>query len=64
MSRPRIRSACIQDPFIVILREDDTLGLFVGEPAKLKLRRKDMSLLGDKVLQLLSALSESELTCP
>jgi cleavage and polyadenylation specificity factor subunit 1 len=49
MTRPRIRYACICDPFVVILREDDTLGLFIGEPSKSKLRRKDMSMLGDRV---------------
>jgi cleavage and polyadenylation specificity factor subunit 1 len=49
MTRPRIRYASICDPFIVILREDDTMGLFIGEPSKSKLRRKDMSMLGDRV---------------
>ena len=49
MTRPRIRYASINDPFIVILREDDTMGLFIGEPSKSKLRRKDMSMLGDRV---------------
>lgn len=49
MTRPRIRYASICDPFVVILREDDTLGLFIGEPSKSKLRRKDMSMLGDRV---------------
>ena len=49
MTRPRIRAASILDPFVLVLREDDTLGLFVGEPARGKIRRKDMSALGDKV---------------
>ena len=48
MTRPRIRSASIYDPFIIILREDDTMGLFIGERSKSKLRRKDMSMLGDR----------------
>lgn len=49
MTRPRIRFAAILDPFVLVLREDDTLGLFVGEPSRGKIRRKDMSALGDKV---------------
>jgi cleavage and polyadenylation specificity factor subunit 1 len=47
--RPKIRFGCVLDPFILILREDDTLGLFVGEPTRNKIRRKDMTALGDKV---------------
>ncbi|KAG8802947.1 mRNA cleavage and polyadenylation factor subunit, partial [Serendipita sp. 399] len=46
--RAKIRSASILDPYILILREDDTLGLFIGEPSRGKVRRKDMSALGDK----------------
>ncbi|KIM33311.1 hypothetical protein M408DRAFT_152666 [Serendipita vermifera MAFF 305830] len=49
MTRPKIRSACIMDPYVLIVREDDTLGLFVGEPSRGKVRRKDMSAFGDKV---------------
>lgn len=48
MTRPKIRACSISDPFILILREDDTLGLFVGE-AKGRIRRKDMSAMGEKV---------------
>jgi cleavage and polyadenylation specificity factor subunit 1 len=36
------------DPYVLIMREDDTLGLFVGEPSRGKVRRKDMSAFGDK----------------
>ena len=49
MTRPKIRACSISDPFILILREDDTLGLFVGEAERCKIRRKDMSALGEKV---------------
>lgn len=48
-TRPKIRAASILDPFILVLREDDTLGLFVGDSSRNKIRRKDMSALGDKV---------------
>lgn len=50
--RAKIRACSISDPYVVVLREDDTLGLFVGPTGKGKLRRKDMSSLGDKVLRL------------
>lgn len=47
--RPKIRACHISDPFILIIREDDTLGLFIGEAERGKIRRKDMSTMGDKV---------------
>jgi cleavage and polyadenylation specificity factor subunit 1 len=56
--RPKIRLALIADPYILILREDDTLGLFVGEPSRSKLRRKDMTAFGDKVHLPFSSPSE------
>lgn len=49
MPRPKIRYCCISDPFILIIREDDSLGLFIGEPERGKIRRKDMSPMGEKV---------------
>ena len=49
MVRPKIRSCSISDPFVLILREDDSLGLFIGETERGKIRRKDMSPMGDKV---------------
>ena len=49
MPRPKIRSCSISDPFVLIIREDDSLGLFIGEPDRGKIRRKDMSPMGDKV---------------
>jgi cleavage and polyadenylation specificity factor subunit 1 len=47
--RPRIKYCSICDPFVFILREDDTIGLFIGEPERGKIRRKDMSPMGEKV---------------
>ncbi|KAH9930484.1 CPSF A subunit region-domain-containing protein [Epithele typhae] len=52
--RPRVRSCSISDPFILILREDDTIGLFIGEPERGKIRRKDMSPMGDKTSRYLT----------
>lgn len=49
MPRPKIRYCSISDPFILIIREDDSLGLFIGEPERGKIRRKDMSPMGEKV---------------
>ena len=49
--RPRIKSCSICDPFILIIREDDTIGLFIGELERGKIRRKDMSPMGEKVLR-------------
>ena len=50
--RPRIKSCSICDPFILIIREDDTIGLFIGEVERGKIRRKDMSPMGEKVNSL------------
>jgi hypothetical protein len=47
--RPKIRACSICDPFVLILREDDSIGLFIGETERGKIRRKDMSPMGDKV---------------
>ncbi|KAF8500474.1 CPSF A subunit region-domain-containing protein [Russula emetica] len=46
--RPKIKYCSICDPFVFILREDDTIGLFIGEPERGKIRRKDMSPMGEK----------------
>ena len=46
--RPRIKSCGICDPFIII-RKDDTIGLFIGEMERGKIRRKDVSPMGEKV---------------
>lgn len=46
--RPKIRSCSIIDPYVLISREDDTIGLFI-DTDRGKIRRKDMSPMGDKV---------------
>nr|VWP00056.1 Amidohydrolase family protein [Ganoderma boninense] len=53
-ARPRIRSCSICDPFILIIREDDTIGLFIGEIERGKIRRKDMSPMGEKTSKYLA----------
>lgn len=50
IARPRIRYCSISDPYVLIIREDDSIGLFIGENERGKIRRKDMSPMGDKVL--------------
>lgn len=68
--RSRIRACSICDPFILILREDDTIGLFIGESERGKIRRKDMSPMGEKVCfmscrELVILLSNRvPVTCP
>lgn len=47
--RPKIRACSISDPFVLIIREDDSIGMFIGETERGKIRRKDMSPMGDKV---------------
>ncbi|KAG8216364.1 CPSF A subunit region-domain-containing protein [Butyriboletus roseoflavus] len=48
MPRARIKACSICDPFVLILREDETIGLFIGETERGKIRRKDMSPMGEK----------------
>ncbi|KAI0754932.1 CPSF A subunit region-domain-containing protein [Daedaleopsis nitida] len=52
--RPRIKSCSICDPFILIIREDETIGLFIGEVERGKIRRKDMSPMGEKTSRYLA----------
>jgi len=54
--RPKIKYCSICEPFVFILREDDTIGLFIGEPERGKIRRKDMSPMGEKVCHYLRTL--------
>ena len=54
MPRPKIRACSISDPFVLIIREDDSIGLFIGETERGKIRRKDMSPMGDKVRSFVS----------
>ena len=39
MPRPRIRACSILNPFVLILREDVSIGLFIGETECGKMRR-------------------------
>jgi cleavage and polyadenylation specificity factor subunit 1 len=48
MPRPKIRACSICDPYVLVIREDDTIGLFI-DTERGKIRRKDMSPMGDKV---------------
>ncbi len=57
MPRPKIRACSISDPFVLIIREDDSIGLFIGETERGKIRRKDMSPMGDKVCTCFSCQS-------
>ncbi|KAJ7628553.1 CPSF A subunit region-domain-containing protein [Roridomyces roridus] len=47
MPRARIRACSISDPFVFVIREDDSIGLFI-ETDRGKIRRKDMSPMGEK----------------
>ena len=49
IKRPKIRFCSISDPFILVIREDDSLGLFVGDAERGRIRRKDMTPMGEKV---------------
>lgn len=60
--RPKIRYCSICDPFVLIIREDDSIGLFIGETERGKIRRKDMSPMGEKVCHICSDLLPSNLT--
>ncbi|KAJ8502824.1 hypothetical protein ONZ45_g11405 [Pleurotus djamor] len=52
--RPKTRACSICDPFVLIFREDDSIGLYVGETERGKIRRKDMSAMGDKTSRYLT----------
>ncbi|KAF5351191.1 hypothetical protein D9756_008185 [Leucocoprinus leucothites] len=62
MPRPKIRACSISDPFVLVVREDDSIGLFVGEPERGKIRRKDMSPMGDKASRYLAGCFFSDAT--
>ncbi|KAK0240309.1 CPSF A subunit region-domain-containing protein [Armillaria nabsnona] len=51
--RAKIRACSISEPFVLILREDDSIGLFI-ETDRGKIRRKDMSPMGDKTSRYLT----------
>jgi hypothetical protein len=46
--RAKIKACSICDPYVLIIREDDTIGLFI-DAQRGRVRRKDMSPMGDKV---------------
>lgn len=54
MPRAKIKACSICDPFVFILREDETIGLFIGESERGKVRRKDMSPMGEKASRYLA----------
>ncbi|KAJ7057084.1 CPSF A subunit region-domain-containing protein [Mycena amicta] len=47
MPRAKIRSCSICDPYVIVIREDDSIGMFI-DTERGKIRRKDMSPMGDK----------------
>ncbi|KAF7292889.1 Cleavage and polyadenylation specific protein [Mycena indigotica] len=47
MPRAKIRSCSISDPYVIVIREDDSIGMFI-DTDRGKIRRKDMSPMGDK----------------
>ncbi|KAJ6481684.1 CPSF A subunit region-domain-containing protein [Mycena sanguinolenta] len=47
MPRPKIRACSIFDPYVIVIREDDSIGMFI-ETDRGRIRRKDMSSMGDK----------------
>jgi cleavage and polyadenylation specificity factor subunit 1 len=47
--RARIKACSICDPYVLVVREDDTIGLFI-DAQRGRVRRKDMSPMGDKVI--------------
>ncbi|KAJ7583446.1 CPSF A subunit region-domain-containing protein [Mycena floridula] len=52
--RAKVRSCSIADPFVLVFREDDSIGLFTAVPDKGRIRRKDMSPMGDKASRYLT----------
>ena len=48
--RAKIKACSILDPYVLVFREDDSIGMFIGEPGRGKIRRKDMSPMGEKVI--------------
>ncbi|KAF8886814.1 CPSF A subunit region-domain-containing protein [Infundibulicybe gibba] len=53
MPRPKIRACHISDPLVLILREDDSIGLFIETECG-RIGRKDMSPMGDKTSRYLA----------
>ncbi|KAJ7135425.1 CPSF A subunit region-domain-containing protein [Mycena crocata] len=59
--RPKIRACSISDPFVIVIREDDSIGMFI-ETDKGRIRRKDMSPMGDKTSRYLTGCFFSDST--
>ncbi|KAF8119582.1 CPSF A subunit region-domain-containing protein [Boletus edulis] len=62
MPRARVKACSICDPFVLILREDETIGLFIGETERGKIRRKDMSPMGEKTSRYLAGCFYTDIT--
>ncbi|KAJ7747964.1 CPSF A subunit region-domain-containing protein [Mycena maculata] len=61
MPRPKIRACSISDPFVIVIREDDSIGMFI-ETDRGRIRRKDMSPMGDKTSRYLTGCFFSDPT--
>ncbi|KAJ7624997.1 CPSF A subunit region-domain-containing protein [Mycena polygramma] len=61
MPRPKIRACSISDPYVIVIREDDSIGMFI-ETDRGRIRRKDMSAMGDKSSRYLTGYFFSDLT--
>ncbi|KAJ7757023.1 CPSF A subunit region-domain-containing protein [Mycena metata] len=61
MPRPKIRACSILDPYVIVIREDDSIGMFI-ETDRGRIRRKDMSPMGDKSSRYLTGCFFSDLT--
>ncbi|KAJ6612805.1 CPSF A subunit region-domain-containing protein [Mycena sp. CBHHK59/15] len=59
MPRPKIRACSISDPFVIVIREDDSIGMFI-ETERGRIRRKDMSPMGDKSSRYLTGCFYSD----
>ncbi|KAL0062576.1 mRNA cleavage and polyadenylation factor subunit [Marasmius tenuissimus] len=60
--RAKIKACSILDPYVLIFREDDSIGMFIGEPERGKIRRKDMSPMGEKSSRYLTGSFFSDTT--
>ncbi|KAJ7164986.1 CPSF A subunit region-domain-containing protein [Mycena filopes] len=61
MPRPKIRACSISDPYVIVIREDDSIGMFI-ETDRGRIRRKDMSPMGDKSSRYLTGCFFSDLS--
>ncbi|KAJ6588439.1 CPSF A subunit region-domain-containing protein [Mycena capillaripes] len=61
MPRPKIRACSISEPYVIVIREDDSIGMFI-ETDRGRIRRKDMSAMGDKSSRYLTGCFFSDPT--